>query len=349
MLEQLRQKLAQLELDGIWIAKPENIRYLSGFTAPKDAKLLVTQSIVRLYTDARYTAQAKLESVVPVEIARFEEVYSHAKQFTEHKKIGFEADAVLYSSYEELANQLGATLHSVMDIIEPLRALKNPSEIEHIRRAAQIADAALSAILPKLQAGISERDLALELEFEMRRRGADAAAFDIVVASGQRSAMPHGVASQRVLESGDLVTIDWGAVQNGYHSDCTRAYPIGEISSQLKQMYNAVLAANLLAISHVKAGVGCKALDTIARDYLKEQGFDKEFAHSLGHGVGLAIHEAPTLSQRADDDALLKAGMIVTIEPGVYLEGVGGVRIEDLLLVTDTGCEILTGLPKPPL
>ena len=349
MLEQLRQKLAHLELDGIWIAKPENIRYLSGFTTPKDAKLLVTQTQVQLYTDPRYTVQAKAESLVPFHIARFEAVYEHAKQFTAGKKIGFEADAVLYSSYEALSEHLGANLQSVIDVIEPMRVSKNLEEISHIRQAAQIADQALNTMLPKLKAGITERDFALELEFEMRKRGADSAAFEIIVASGERSAMPHGTASSRAMQNGDLVTIDWGAALNGYHSDCTRAYPIGEISDQLKQMYNAVLEANLLAISHVKAGVGCKELDTIARDYLKTQGYDEAFAHSLGHGVGLAIHEAPTLSQRAEDNAVLEVGTIVTIEPGVYLEGIGGVRIEDLLLVTDSGCKILTGLPKPKL
>ena len=347
MLEQLRQKLAHLELDGIWIAKPENIRYLSGFTTPKDAKLLVTQTQVQLYTDPRYTVQAKAESLVPFHIARFEAVYEHAKQFTAGKKIGFEADAVLYSSYEALSEHLGANLQSVIDVIEPMRVSKNLEEISHIRQAAQIADQALNTMLPKLKAGITERDFALELEFEMRKRGADSAAFEIIVASGERSAMPHGTASSRAMQNGDLVTIDWGAALNGYHSDCTRAYPIGEISDQLKQMYNAVLEANLLAISHVKAGVGCKELDTIARDYLKTQGYDEAFAHSLGHGVGLAIHEAPTLSQRAENNVLLEVGTIVTIEPGVYLEGIGGVRIEDLLLVTDNGCEILTDLPKP--
>ena len=349
MIEQLRKKLVHLELDGIWIAKPENIRYLSGFTTPKDAKLLVTQSTVQLYTDPRYTVQAKAECLVPFHIARFEAVYEHAKQFTIGKKIGFEADAVLYSSYEALSEHLGANLQSVTDVIEPMRVSKNLEEISNIQKAAQIADAALNAMLPKLKAGTTERDFALELEFEMRRSGADSAAFEIIVASGERSAMPHGTASSRVMQNGDLVTIDWGAALNGYHSDCTRAYPIGEISEQLKHMYNAVLEANLLAIEHVKAGVGCKELDTIARDYLKTQGYDEAFAHSLGHGVGLAIHEAPTLSQRAEDKAVLEAGTIVTIEPGVYLEGIGGVRIEDLLLVTEGGCEILTKLPKPRL
>ncbi len=348
MLQQLREVLVAKGLDGLWVAKPENIRYLTGFTTPKDGKLLVMLDSELLYTDSRYTVQATEESRVPFEIARFDEVYEHAKQFTTGKKIGFEADAVLYKQFQELA-ALAATLEPVDGLIEAFRAAKVASEVAGIRQAAQIADAALEALRPKLQAGVRERDFALELEFEMRKRGADSAAFEIIVASGERSAMPHGTASSRVMQNGDLVTIDWGAALNGYHSDCTRAYPIGDVPRQLREMYNAVLEANLLAISHVKAGVGCKELDTIARDYLTKQGFEKEFAHSLGHGVGLAVHEAPSLSQRAKDTDVLEVGNIVTIEPGVYLEGVGGVRIEDLLVVTATGCEILTSLPKPRL
>ncbi len=349
MLAQLRHKLQALELDGIWVAKPENIRYLSGFTTPKDGKMLVTQNEVFLYTDARYTVQAAKESRVPVQTARFEEVYAHAKAFTQGQKIAFESDALLYKSYEELSAELGASLHATTDLIEPFRAIKNQAEINAIRQAAKVADAALEAVLPQLQAGIRERDFALLLEFEMRQRGADAAGFEIIVASGERSAMPHGTASGRTIQEGDLVTVDWGALQDGYHSDCTRAYSIGQISSQLKNMYNAVLEANLLAIEHVKAGVGCKELDTIAREHLKSLGLGDAFKHSLGHGVGLAIHEAPSLSQRTDDAVLLEAGMLVTIEPGVYLDDLGGVRIEDLVLVTENGCEILTSLPKPRL
>jgi Xaa-Pro aminopeptidase len=350
MLNQLRQKLAALELDGLWVAKPENIRYLSGFTSPKDAKVLVTHDQILLYTDSRYTAQARLESQIPFETKRYEEVAEHAKQFTAGKKIGFESDAVLYSSYEELQKGLEATsFTAVKDVIEPMRAVKTPEEITTIKKAAYIADRALESVLHHLKAGVREVDVALELEFAMRRMGAEAAGFEIIVASGERSAMPHGLASSRELQNGDLVTIDWGALVDGYHSDCTRAFPIGEVSDKLRQMYNAVLEANLLALAQIKAGAGCKMLDAVARDHLKACGYEAEFAHSLGHGVGLAIHEAPRLSFRAEDGEVLEVGNVVTIEPGVYIEGFGGVRIEDLAVVTESGCEILTSLPKPKL
>jgi Xaa-Pro aminopeptidase len=350
MLNQLRQKLAVLELDGLWVAKPENIRYLSGFTTPKDAKVLVMHEQILLYTDARYTAQARLECKIPFETKRYEEVMEHAKQFTAGQKIGFESDAVLYSSYEELQKGLEAvSLIAIKDVIEPLRAIKSNQEIAAIKKAAQIADHALESVLPHLKAGVREIDLALELEFAMRRMGAQAAGFEIIIAGGERSAMPHGLASPRALQNGDLVTVDWGALVDGYHSDCTRAFPIGEVSDKLRHMYNSVLEANLAALAQIKAGAGCKMLDTVARDHLKSCGYQEEFAHSLGHGVGLAIHEAPRLSFRAEASEVLEVGNVVTVEPGVYIEGFGGVRIEDLVVVTENGCEILTNLPKTKL
>jgi Xaa-Pro aminopeptidase len=349
MLKFLRQKLSELGLDGLWVAKPENIRYLSGFTSPKDAKVLVTQQEILLYTDSRYTAQARVESKIPFETKRYEDVVEHAKQFTAGKKIGFEADAVLYSSYEELQKGLeAAELIATTAVLEPFRGIKSPEEVTAIKKAAHIADRALESLLP-LKAGVREIDVALELEIAMRRMGAQAAGFEIIVASGERSAMPHGLASPRELQEGDLVTVDWGALVDGYHSDCTRAFPIGQVSEKLRHMYNSVLEANLLALAQIKAGAGCKMLDAVARDHLKTQGYETEFAHSLGHGVGLAIHEAPRLSFRAEDSEVLELGNVVTIEPGVYIEGFGGVRIEDLVLVTENGCEILTGLPKPRL
>jgi Xaa-Pro aminopeptidase len=346
MLDQLRQKLESLELDAFWVAKPENVRYLSGFTSPEDAKLLVTKNQVFLYTDARYTVQAEQESRVPVHIARFEEVFEHAKPLAQGTRVGFESDAVLVEGFEELSQGLEANLKAVKGLIDDMRLVKTPEEIAAIRRASEIADAALEALLPKLQPGVRERDFALELEFEMRKRGADGAAFEIVVASGERSAMPHGVASSKVIAEGDLVTIDWGARLNGYHSDCTRAYPVGEISSQLRDLYRAVLEAEERGVAAVRSGASCKALDAVARDYLKSVGFEKEFAHSLGHGVGLAVHEEPKLSYRAEESEILQAGMVVTVEPGVYLPSVGGARVEDLVVVMDSGCEVLTKLPK---
>ncbi|MFN3266822.1 MAG: M24 family metallopeptidase, partial [Deinococcales bacterium] len=254
MLNILRQKLHEQGLDGLWVAKPENVRYLSGFTTPSDAKILVTHKEILLYTDARYSAQARLESKIPFAVKRFEEVLEHAKQLTADKKIGFESDAVLYSSFEELQKGLGASsLVATTGFIEALRAIKTPQELDAIRRAAQIADAALESVLPLLQVGIQEREFALELEFAMRRMGAQAAGFEIIVASGERSAMPHGTASARCIQDGDLVTIDWGALLDGYHSDCTRAFAVGQVSDKLRSMYNAVLEANLLVLEQVRA------------------------------------------------------------------------------------------------
>jgi Xaa-Pro aminopeptidase len=345
MLDQVRAAFPELEVQALWVAKPANIRYLTGFTSPEDGKLLVLEDAAVLYTDSRYTVQAQEESRVPVHIARWEEVFTHAKPLVAGKSVGFEADAVVYSSFKEMLEGLGTTLKPVKNVVEPLRGVKNAAELEVMRRAAKIADDALEATLPMLKPGVAERDVALELEMQMRKRGAEAAAFDITVASGERGAMPHGGASSRVIRDGELVTIDWGARVDGYHSDCTRTYAVGEVPGDLKKMYNTVLDAQLAALEVIKAGAKCFDMDKVARDHITAAGYGEYFGHSLGHSVGLAVHETPSLSFRAKDE-LLEVGNVVTVEPGIYVPGVGGVRIEDTVLVTADGVEFLTHLPK---
>jgi Xaa-Pro aminopeptidase/Xaa-Pro dipeptidase len=346
MLDRVRAAFSALEIGALWIAKPENIRYLSGFTAPKDAKLLVTTTDAVLYTDSRYIVQAKEESRVPVHISRYEEVYAHAKPLIQGVNVGFEADAVLYTQFNELLNGLETTLRPVTNIVEPLRAVKSGDELQQLRHAAQIADVALEHVLPMIRPGVRESDVALELEFEMRRLGADAAAFEIIVASGERGAMPHGTASHKEIRDGELVTIDWGALVHGYHSDCTRTVAVGEVSAELQKIYNVVLEAHRLGVAAVQPGAGCASIDAVARDFIKDAGYGDYFGHSLGHGVGLQVHEGPNLSWRAKPEQVLEPGNVVTVEPGIYVPGVGGVRIEDLVLVTDAGHEVLTHVPK---
>jgi Xaa-Pro aminopeptidase len=345
MLDKVRAAFAGLEVQALWVAKPANIRYLTGFTSPEDGKLLVLEDSAVLYTDSRYTVQAQEESRVPVHIARWEEVFAHAKPMVTGKSVGFEADAVVYSSFKEMLEGLETTLKPVKNVVEPLRGVKNQAELEVLRRAARIADDALEATLPMLKPGVMERDVALELEMQMRKRGAEAAAFDITVASGERGAMPHGGASSRIIRDGELVTIDWGARVDGYHSDCTRTYAVSEASSELKTIYNTVLDAQLKALEAIRAGAKCFDMDKVARDHISSAGYGEYFGHSLGHSVGLAVHETPSLSFRAKDERL-EAGNVVTVEPGIYVPGVGGVRIEDTVLVTQTGIEFLTHLPK---
>jgi Xaa-Pro aminopeptidase len=345
MLDRVRAAFRDLEIHALWVAKPENIRYLTGFRTPKDAKLLVTSDSACLYTDSRYSVQVQEESTVPFHIARWDEVFVHAKPLVVGGNVGFEADAVLYSDFNELLKGLETTLRPVMNIVEPLRAVKTDEEIAKMRHAAQIADVALETVVPMLKPGAVEREIALELEFQMRRMGADGAAFEIIVASGPRGAMPHGTASSKALQDGELVTIDWGAALDGYHSDCTRTFAVGKVSEELRKIYDTVLEAYGIGISAVRAGARCFDVDAAARDHIKAAGYGEFFGHSLGHSVGLAIHETPNLSFRAKEERL-EVGNVVTVEPGIYVPGVGGVRIEDMVLVTDAGCESLTHAPK---
>ena len=346
MLESIRAGLSKLDVQALWVAKPANIRYLTGFTSPSDAKLLITEADAVLYTDARYTVQAQAECRVPHVIARWEEVFAHVKPLVSGKNVGFEADAVLYSDFNELLQGLGVTLLPVMGIVEALRAVKTPIEIQKMRHAAQIADVALEQILPLVIPGASERDIALELEVQMRRLGADGAAFEIIVASGERGAMPHGTASRKLIQDGELVTIDWGATIDGYHSDCTRTVAVGQVSDKLREIYRTVLEAHRLGVAAVRPEASCFDVDAIARDAIQNAGYGEFFGHSLGHGVGLDVHEMPRLSFRAPAQERLEIGNVVTVEPGIYVPGIGGVRIEDMVLVMVDGCESLTHAPK---
>jgi Xaa-Pro aminopeptidase len=346
MLESIRAGLSNLDVQALWVAKPANVRYLTGFTSPSDAKLLITESAAVLYTDARYTVQAQNECRVPHVIARWEEVFAHVKPLVTGKNVGFEADAVLYSDFNELLQGLGVTLLPVMGMVEALRAVKSDDEVQKMRHAAQIADVAFEQILPLVVPGASERDIALQLEFQMRRLGAERAAFEIIVASGERGAMPHGTAGHKLIADGELVTIDWGAALDGYHSDCTRTVAVGRVSDKLIEIYRTVLEAHRLGMAAVRPAAKCFAVDAISRDAIDGAGYGEFFGHSLGHGVGLDVHEMPKLSFRARDEERLEVGNVVTVEPGIYVPGVGGVRIEDMVLVTSDGCESLTHAPK---
>jgi Xaa-Pro aminopeptidase len=232
---------------------------------------------------------------------------------------------------------IGASLDSI-------RSCKDQDEIEILGHVASLASASLGAVLSSLVPGVRESDFALELEIEMRRRGADARAFDFIVASGERGAMPHGRASGKVLRSGELVTIDFGAVKDGYHSDETVTIAVGRPSDRGREIHDIVRQAHNRAIAAVRPGISCRDLDAVARDYIRDQGYEAYFGHGLGHGVGLEIHEKPVVSPRSE--AFVEEGMVFSIEPGIYVPGFGGVRIEDTVAVTADGCVILTKAPK---
>jgi len=252
---------------------------------------------------------------------------------------------MLVSDFRQLSERLdGCELVGIGAALDSIRSCKDQDEIETLGRVAGLASASLNAVLASLVPGVRETDFALELEIEMRRRGAEARAFDFIVASGERGAMPHGRASDKVIRSGELVTIDFGAVKDGYHSDETVTVAVGRPSDRGREIHDIVRQAHDRAIAAVRPGISCRDLDAVARDYISEQGYDAYFGHGLGHGVGLEIHEKPVVSPRSE--AVVEEGMVFTIEPGIYIPGFGGVRIEDTVAVTADGCVVLTQAPK---
>ncbi|MFN8510166.1 MAG: Xaa-Pro peptidase family protein [Deinococcaceae bacterium] len=342
-MKQMFEALEKQSLDAMWITSAANVRYLTQFSAPRDASVLVSNGEILLITDARYGLQAQQEYQGPAFIwNQPQDGYGHLERLLQGKRVGFERQHLTVNVYELISGWTSVHWQGTSNLVERLRMHKTPYEIEQIQKAQSIADGALSHVLPKLVPGVRECDIALQLEVEMRSRGASGPAFEITVASGKRSALPHGTASTKVIEEGDWVTIDMGAVVEGYHSDMTRSYPIGNASSQLLDRYRAVREAKLAVLSQIKAGVGCADMDRLARDILAEKGYANEFIHSLGHGVGLEIHEEPKLSFRAHPEDRFEVGMVVTVEPGLYVPDLGGIRLEDLIVVTETGCEVLS-------
>ena len=338
----LFERVQEAGAEAFLVSAPANIRYLSGFSSPEDGVVVLLPERTILITDGRYLAQADEESTVEVVIARpWQEWLAATLQGV---RLAVEADHMTLATYGQLSQELGHCPVRVSGLVEGHRLIKYEVEIAHLRRAAEITDAAFDHILEVIRPGIQEVEISLELERYMRLCGADSSSFDLIVASGPRSAMPHGRASQRVLRTGELITLDFGAVVSGYHADMTRTLALGKISAQHTALYDAVLTTQTEAIASVVPGARGAELDRLARDRLAEQGLAEYFAHSLGHGVGLQIHEGPRLSQRFDD--LLMPGMVITIEPGVYIPGDVGVRIEDLLVVTQEGAEVLSKSEK---
>lgn len=346
-VNKLRKQIEEQPFDGMLILKPENRRYLSGFTGSSGYLLITGQEAV-LITDFRYTEQAKGQ-------APHFRVVEHGSSAPDAiraelesagvKRLAFETDHLTYALYAAYNEKFAPVeLIPTEGIVEKIRAVKDEQEIATIRQACAIADAAFSHILGFLKPGISERDVALELEFFMRRQGAKSSSFDIIVASGTRSSLPHGVASDKILQQGDFVKLDFGALYDGYCSDITRTVVLGEPNEQQKQIYNIVLEAQLRALDHLKPGMSGKEADALARDLIREKGYGDQFGHSLGHGLGLYIHEEPRLSALSDDR--LEPGMVVTVEPGIYIPGFGGVRIEDDVVITESGIDILTRSTK---
>lgn len=346
-LNKLRAAIADLDLDGFLVSRPENWTYLSGFTG-SNALLLITADEALLLTDFRYVEQAGTQApefhvIRPQGI--LEDGLAAEARNRKLTILGFEDDYLTVKTHQDFRDKLPDTdFRATTGVVENIRGIKDDTEIELLRQAVHIADLAFDHILDFIRPGVRESDLALEMEYYMRRKGAQKAAFEIIVASGVRSSLPHGVATDKVIKTGELITMDFGAVYQGYHSDITRTVVLGKADAKQKEIYHLVLEAQLKAIDAIKPGVVAGTVDTVARDLIARQGYGANFGHGLGHSVGLAIHEKPTLSTR--DSTVLRKGMTVTVEPGIYLPGWGGVRIEDIVAVTATDREILTNACK---
>ena len=348
-LAEVRKTLASLERrPGVFVVtSPENRRYLTGFSG-SNGTVVVTADKTIFVTDFRYLDQAALECP-GWEIVRQGTVMADtvAEVITRlgEEKVGFERELATFGFYEDLSTRLkGYEMVPVGPIVERVREVKEEGEIDLIRKAATVTDRALGEAIHLIRPGIQEADVALEIEYHMRKQGADAAAFPSIVASGQRSAMPHGRASDKLLAAGDFVTIDCGAAVNGYVSDLTRTFVISPISEEQRKVYDLVFEAQASSVAAVKAGRTGKEVDAVARDIITAAGHGGNFGHGLGHSLGLAVHEAPRLAPT--NDRPLAAGNVVTVEPGVYVTGWGGVRIEDLVVVRGDGCEVLSKFPK---
>jgi Xaa-Pro aminopeptidase len=343
-IARLRSLLAERKADGILVSTLVNVRYLSGFTG-SNALLWVDAKSARLFTDPRYTFQARQQTAgkgIAVQIVKGPLV--HALTKLAGKRIAFENQRVSFG----LANALKklGKLVSLDNAIERLRMVKDDAEIAEIRASVALNAKALKRALARFRPGMLESELAARIDFEQRMLGAEGTAFGTIVASGAHSALPHAHPRPVAIEAGDFLLIDMGACLNGYMSDMTRTFGVGKISQKHLDIYAAVLEAQLAAIAAVRPGIRAEELHSITFNTLRKSKLSKYFIHSTGHGLGLEIHEAPRLG--LGDSTLLEPGMAITIEPGVYLEGFGGVRIEDTVLVTPNGGEVLTPLTIAP-
>lgn len=343
----VQQILKTEELDALLFFGLPSIRYLCDFTGT-DGVLLVSKNESLFLTDSRYRSQAE-EQVSADRTFCYKNKYPtivdeiSARMFT---RIGFDADNLTVAAFDELSKLTTGKFDwcPLSTQLRPLRANKVGSEISALKKAAMLNRVAFEQVLPQIQPGVTERTIALELEFALKRLGGECNAFDFIVASGTRGAMPHGVASDKLLETGELVTIDFGTRVDGYYSDETVTLALGSVNGKLRQIFDIVLKAHDLALAAIQPGMEICKLDAVARDYITAQGYGDYFGHGLGHGVGLEIHEYPALSAR--NEARISEGMVITIEPGIYIPGAGGVRIEDTVVVTADGYEALTSIPK---
>ncbi|MBO8128491.1 MAG: aminopeptidase P family protein [Peptococcaceae bacterium] len=350
-IAKLRERMVQKDLPAFLVSSSSNRRYLSGFTGTAGS-LLISLEKAFLLTDFRYVEQARAQcpgwEIVRVDKDFYESLATILGDY-QIDKLGFEVDYITFHQYQQMREAFkGVSLEPLKGLVEELRVVKDEEEIAAIARAVRLIDKTFEYVMNHIRPGRIEREVVLELEFFARRAGATGMSFETILASGERAALPHGVASGKVINKGDLVVLDCGAVLDGYCSDFTRSLVAGAAPAPWQQeIYNIVLEAQEIGLETLRAGVKGSEVDSAVRNYIAKYGYEEYFGHSTGHGLGIDVHEEPRLS--AVSDRVLEEGMVVTVEPGIYLPGKGGVRIEDVAVVRKNGCEILTKSPKKEL
>lgn len=345
-IERVRQELDKLNAQSMLVTNLKNVRYLANFTGSAGV-VFITKTKQYFITDFRYSTQAA-EQAKGFEIrihknGVFQEISSIIEQ-EQVETVAIEADEMTVSTYLMIQDLFDADLIETQSIIENIRSVKSEEEISIIKEACEITDQAFEYILTFIKPGVTEIEVANEMERFLKSKGASAMSFDTIVASGVRSSMPHGVASEKVIENGDIITLDFGCYYKGYTSDMTRTIALGSIDPKLEEIYYIVLEAHERVNQAAKAGMTGKELDAVARDYITEKGYGPAFGHSTGHGIGLDVHEQPGINFRNQEPLLVN--QVITNEPGIYIEGLGGVRIEDDLVVTEEGSYGLNRSPK---